>query len=83
MIPHFSLIGIDLIIIDVEYLSMCFYYFTPSEYNLPLESGFLKLGPFWNLEFFSDDLPQHISSGQVSFKALLDLLLLEALWHLF
>ena len=42
------LIGIDLIIIDVEYLPMCFYYFTPCEYNLPLESGFLKLGPVWN-----------------------------------
>ena len=61
MIPHCGLIGIDLIIIDVEYLSMCFYYFTPSEHNLPLESGFLELGPFWNLEFFSDGLPQDIS----------------------
>ena len=29
------LIGIDLIITDVEYLSMCFYYFIPCEYNLP------------------------------------------------
>ena len=34
------LIGTDLIIIDVEYLSMCFYYFTPCEYSLLLETGF-------------------------------------------
>ena len=61
MIPYCSLIGIDLIITDVEYLSMCFYYFIPYEYNLPLETDFLKLGPFWNLEFFSDGLPQDIS----------------------
>ena len=46
VIPHCSLIGIDLIITGVEYLSMCFNYFTPCEYNLPLESGFLKLALF-------------------------------------
>ena len=45
VIPYCSLIGIDLIINDVEYLSMCFYYFIPNEYNLPLETDFLKLGP--------------------------------------
>ena len=42
------LIGIDLIIIDMEYLPICLYYFTPREYDLPLESGFLKLGPLRN-----------------------------------
>ena len=52
------LIGIDLIIIDVEYLSMCFDYLIPCEYSVPLETGFLKLG---RLVFFSDDLPQDIS----------------------
>ena len=62
MIPHCRWIGIDLIIIDVECLSICFYYFTAFEpSNLPLESDFSELGPFWNLEFFSDDLPQDIS----------------------
>ena len=34
VIPHCSLIGIDLIITGVEYLFMCFYYFIPYEYNL-------------------------------------------------
>ena len=53
VIPHCSLIGIDLIIADVEYLSMCFDYFMPYEYNLPLET--------WRcLEFFSN-FPQDIS----------------------
>ena len=42
------MIGIDLIITGVEYLSMCFYYFLPYEYSLPLETDFLKLGPVWN-----------------------------------
>ena len=42
------LICIDLIILNVEYFSMCFYYFIPCKYNLPLESGLLKLGPVWN-----------------------------------
>ena len=49
----------DLIIIDVEYLSMYFYYFMPCEYNLPLETGFLKLGPVWNS--FLMICPQDIS----------------------
>ena len=48
----------DLIIIDEESLSMYFNYFIPCEYNLPLET--------WPcLVFFSDDLPQDISWGQV------------------
>ena len=47
VIPHCSLTGIDLIITDVEYPSMCFYYFMPYEYNLPLETDFLKLGLVW------------------------------------
>ena len=74
------LIDIDLIIIDVEYLSMCFYYFIPCEYTVCLETG------SWNLPclvFFSDDLPKDISWGQVSFKALSNLWLLRALQHLF
>ena len=74
------LIDIDLIIIDVEYLSMCFYYFIPCEYSVCLETG------SWNLPclvFFSDDLPKDISWGQVSFKALSNLWLLTALQHLF
>ena len=76
VISYCSLIGIDLIITDVEYLSMCFYYFIPYEYNLPLET--------WPcLEFFSPNLPQDISWGQVSFTALSDLWLLRALQHLF
>ena len=37
-----------LIITDVEYLPMCFCYFTPCEYNLSLESAFLKVGPVRN-----------------------------------
>ena len=42
------LIGVDLIIIDVERLSLCFSYFTLCDYKLPLES--------WPcLEFFSND----------------------------
>jgi hypothetical protein len=45
VIRHCSLIGIDLIITDVEYLSLCFYYFMPYEYSLPLETDFFKLGP--------------------------------------
>ena len=46
------LFGIDLVITDVDYLSMHFYYyFTSCESNLPLQSGFLKVGPVWN--FFS------------------------------
>ena len=75
MIPHCSLIGIDLIIADVEYLSLCFYYFMSYEYNLPLETW-----PY--LEFFSHYLPQDIS-WEVSFIALSDLWLLRALQHLF
>ena len=42
------LIGIYLIITTVEYLPICLYYFTPCEYDLSLESGFLKLGPVRN-----------------------------------
>ena len=42
------MIGIDLIIVGVEYLSMCLCYFTPDEYSLPLETGFLKGGSVWN-----------------------------------
>ena len=46
------LFGVDLIITDVDCLSMCFYfYFTSCENNLPLQSGFLKVGPVWNLFF--------------------------------
>ena len=57
VIPHCSLIGIDLIITGVEYLSMCFYYFIPYEYNFPLET--------WPcLEFFSPNLPQDILEGR-------------------
>ena len=57
VISYCSLIGIDLIITDVEYLSMCFYYFIPYEYNLPLET--------WPcLEFFSPNLPQDILEGR-------------------
>ena len=52
------LFGIDLIITNVDYLSMCFYfYFTSCENNLPLQSGFLKVGPVWN--FF----PQWFTPG--------------------
>ena len=47
VIPYCSLIGIDLIITDVEYPSMCFYYFMLYGYNLPLETDFLKLGLVW------------------------------------
>ena len=46
--------GIDLIIADVEYLSLCFYCFMPYEYNSPLETW-----PY--MEFFSHYLPQDIS----------------------
>ena len=48
VIPHCSFDGIDLIIVGVEYLSMCLCYFTPCEYSLPLETGFLKGGSVWN-----------------------------------
>ena len=75
------LIGIDLIIIDMEYLPICFYYFTPCEYNLPLETGFLKLGPVWNS--FAMIFPWRFLVGRCHFKALLDLWLLRALQHLF
>ena len=69
------LIGIDLIII-VDCLSMSFYYFILCEYNLSLET--------WPcLEFFSDEIPQDISWGQMSFKALSNLWLFGALQHLF
>ena len=44
------LIGIDWTINDVDYLCTCFYYyFTSCENSLPIESGFLKVGPVWNL----------------------------------
>ena len=57
VIPHCSLIGIYLIITGVEYPFMCFYYFIPYEYNLPLET--------WPcLEFFSHNLPQDIFEGR-------------------
>ena len=53
------LIGIDLTINDVDYHCICFYYyFTFCENNLPIESGFLKVGPVWN--FF----PQWFTPGQ-------------------
>ena len=75
------LIGIDLIIIDMEYLPICFYYFTPCEYSLPLETGFLKLGPVWNS--FAMIFPRRFLEGRCHIKALLDLWLLRALQHLF
>ena len=48
VIPYLVLIGTDLIIIGVDCLSMCFYYFILCEYNLSLETGLLKLGAVWN-----------------------------------
>ena len=42
------LIGADLAIVGVGYLSMCFHYFLLYVYRLPLESGLLSLGPAWN-----------------------------------
>ena len=52
--------GIDLIVIDVEHLSVCLY-FTLCDYNLPLES--------WPcLEFFSNDLPRHFLRAGVNYN---------------
>ena len=57
------LFGIDLIITDVDYLSMHFYYyFTSCESNLPLQSGFLKVGPVWN--FFPMIYPRTFLEGR-------------------
>ena len=68
------------IISDVEYLSM-WLYFIQCEYNSPLESGFLKVSPV--LKPCLGIIPQGISSGLVSFRALQTLGILRALWHWF
>ena len=59
-----------------------FCYCTPCEYNLLLESAFLKDGPVWN-SFLMIYLPQDISWGRVSLIALSDLWLLRPLQHIF
>ena len=81
VILHCSLIGIDLIITDVKYVSMYFCYFTPCEYNLPLESAFLKVGPVWNS--FPITYPKTFLEGGCLFTALSDLWLLRSLQHIF
>ena len=59
--------GIDLIITDVDYLSLCFYYyFYYYSYILweqwPLHSGFLKVDPVWN--FFLMIYPRTFLEGR-------------------
>ena len=75
------LIGIDLIITDVNYVSMYLCYFTSCEHNLPLESAFLKVGPVWNS--FPMISPKTFLEGGCPFTALSDLWLLRFLQHIF
>ena len=43
-----ALSGAGLMTLVVEHLSLCFYYFILCVCSLPLERGFLNLGPVWN-----------------------------------
>ena len=63
------LFGIDLTITDMDHLSMCFYYcFTPCENNVPLRSGFFKVGLFGI--FFLMIYPGHFLTAGVIYSPL-------------
>ena len=86
-----AVIGIDLIITGVEYVFTCFCYFFVMcfcyllLYTLSVRfTSWICFPESWPcMEFFSDNLPQAISWGRVSFTALWDLWLLRSRQHVF